>query len=162
VDNPSGSNGGNGSSDGSDNGSSRLNAQGGSDNGSGNQVSAWFVCERFRESFFWRPWTVGNIVGVLGASSVCLGCCMGWAIGGGCLTVGVWLQVCMQPVQVPRYNIEREAADGEEEGQATSQEKGANLGKLGCLVAVVTMHARCVNGPGRGSGVRTGRACRVV
>jgi pseudo-response regulator 7 len=122
VDNPSGSNGGNGSSDGSDNGSSRLNAQGGSDNGSGNQVSAWFVCERFRESFFWRPWTVGNIVGVLGASSVCL----------------------------------------EEEGQATSQEKGANLGKLGCLVAVVTMHARCVNGPGRGSGVRTGRACRVV
>jgi len=35
----------------------------------------------------------------------------------------------MQPVQVPRKDVEPEAADGEEEGQATSQEKGANLGK---------------------------------
>ncbi|KAG0616531.1 hypothetical protein M758_5G123400 [Ceratodon purpureus] len=36
-------------------------------------------------------------------------------------------QVCMQPVQAPRYNAQPEAADGEEEGQATSQEKGPNL-----------------------------------
>lgn len=43
ADNPIGSNDGNGSSDGSDNGSSRLNAQGGSDNGSGNQVQAFVI-----------------------------------------------------------------------------------------------------------------------
>lgn len=44
AENPSGSNDGNGCSDGSDNGSSRLNARGGSDNGSGNQVSDCVVC----------------------------------------------------------------------------------------------------------------------
>lgn len=54
-----------------------------------------------------------------------------------CLTRGNCLQVCVQPVQVPRYNAEPETADGEEEGQATSQEKGTNLGKPRCFDSVV-------------------------
>lgn len=36
----------------------------------------------------------------------------------------------MQPVQVPRNNAVPEAADGDEEGQATSQDKGAELDKF--------------------------------
>lgn len=48
----------------------------------------------------------------------------------------------MQPVQVPRNNVEPGAADGEEEGQATSQEKGANLGKSKCFGVGPCVHIR--------------------
>lgn len=39
----------------------------------------------------------------------------------------------MQPVLVPRNNVETGAVEGDEEGQATSHEKGTNLGELKCF-----------------------------
>ncbi len=39
----------------------------------------------------------------------------------------------MQPVLVPRKNVETGAVEGDEEGQATSYEKGTNLGEMKCF-----------------------------
>lgn len=55
INNASGSTDGSGSSDGSENGSSRLNVQGGSDNGSGNQVSGIETHKSFMSNVFASP-----------------------------------------------------------------------------------------------------------
>jgi hypothetical protein len=54
----------------------------------------------------------------------------------------------MQPVQLPRNNTVPETADGDEEGQATSQSKGENLGKHSyeCLVLFLPLIGMIVLG----------------
>lgn len=57
------------------------------------------------------------------------------------LTLTVFKQAHMQPVQLPRNNTVPETADGDEEGQATSQSKGGNLGMhlYDCLVLFLSL-----------------------
>ncbi|XP_024398057.1 two-component response regulator-like APRR7 isoform X2 [Physcomitrium patens] len=53
-------------------------------------------------------------------------------------------QACVQPVQVPRNNAVPEAADGDEEGQATSQDKGAELDEeMGHDLEMATRPSAC-------------------
>lgn len=54
-------------------------------------------------------------------------------------------QACMQPVQVLRNSAIPEAVDGDEEGQATSQDKGADLdGEMGHDLEMATRRSACV------------------